>query len=268
MSQPISPWRLLRTESPGPDWFWLPGWSFAPEVFAPLYNRLPGQHYGFDYSATGVADNHDFNSCAQALVNQAPASPQRPAIWVGWSLGGALACAALSVSAAASASAMQKTGNITLITLATSATFCRLQAEDEFGLDADLLQQFSQNMQQQPEKTRRRFLALCTQGAADARPLSRLLASHQLSDPATLLPGLDWLRSYRLNPATGNRLQVRQEQHWLGSHDALNAGGLNPVYYSPGHSHAFFLEPEGQVALLTRLQALCCQLKPASGAQG
>ncbi|UXD86778.1 alpha/beta fold hydrolase [Thalassolituus hydrocarboniclasticus] len=265
MNQPVSPWRLLQAENPGPDWFWLPGWSFAPEVFAPLYNQLPGQHYGFDYSATGVADNSDFNTCAQALINQAPVSPQRPAIWVGWSLGGALACTALSVSAAASAT--QKTLNTTLITLATSAAFCRLQAEDEFGLDADLLEQFSQNMQQQPEKTRRRFLALCTQGAADARPLSRLLASHQLNDPATLLPGLDWLRSYRLNPASGSRLRVRQEQHWLGSHDALNAGGLNPVYYSPGHSHAFFLEPEGQAALLTRLQALCCQLKPVSGAQ-
>ena len=266
MSQPASLWRLLRAESPGPDWLWLPGWSFAPEVFAPLYNQLPGQHYGFDYSATGFADNHDFNACARALINQAPASPQRPAIWVGWSLGGALACAALSVSAPASAT--QKSGNTTLITLATSAAFCRIQAEDEFGLDADLLQQFSQDMQQQPEKTRRRFLALCTQGATDARPLSRQLASHQLSDPAILLPGLDWLRSYRLNPATGNRLQVRREQHWLGSHDALNAGGLNPVYYSPGHSHAFFLEPEGQAALLTRLQALCYRLKPASGAQG
>ena len=260
MNQPVSPWRLLQAENPGPDWFWLPGWSFAPEVFAPLYNQLPGQHYGFDYSATATS----FRDVAQSLVSQAPASPQRPAIWVGWSLGGALACAALSVSAAASAT--QKTGNITLITLATSATFCRLQAEDEFGLDADLMLQFSQNMQQQPEKTRRRFLALCTQGATDARPLSRQLANHQLSDPAILLPGLDWLRSYRLNPASGNRLQVRQEQHWLGSHDALNAGGLNPVYYSPGHSHAFFLEPEGQAALLTQLQAQYCQPKPACGA--
>ena len=262
MNQPVSPWRLLQAENPGPDWFWLPGWSFAPEVFAPLYNQLPGQHYGFDYSATATS----FRDVAQSLVSQTPTTPQQPAIWVGWSLGGALACAALSMSAPASA--MQQTGYVTLITLATSAAFCRLQAEDEFGLDADLLQQFSQDMQQQPEKTRRRFLALCTQGATDARPLSRQLASHQLSDPAILLPGLDWLRSYRLNPATGNRLQVRREQHWLGSHDALNAGGLNPVYYSPGHSHAFFLEPEGQAALLTRLQALCYRLKPASGAQG
>lgn len=256
MNPSISPWRLLRSESTGPDWFWLPGWSFTPEVFAPLYDQLPGRHYGAGYPATAIR----FNDFADSLASQTPATPQSPAIWIGWSLGGALACAALSISA----STAQATDAVTLITLATSATFCRLQAEDPFGLDATLLQQFSQNMQRQPEKTRRRFLALCTQGAADARSLSRQLAASQTDDQNILLTGLDWLSNYHL-PCRSTAAHI-QQQHWLGCQDALNAGGLNPVYYSPGRCHAFFLEPEGQAALLTELRILAGI--PVNGGRG
>ena len=84
------------------NWCWLPGWSFSAEVFRPFWEALPGQHWIADYQNTASSLDQ-----ACTLAADAPAN----AIWVGWSLGGAIATlAAESANAAA------------LVTLATGQT--------------------------------------------------------------------------------------------------------------------------------------------------
>lgn len=211
------------------NWLWLPGWSFAPTVFAPLYRQLPGRHWGFHYPAEPC-------SLAEVITDlqQAPAG----AIYVGWSLGGALATLAADA-------------NTRLMTLATSPRFCTAGSDgDAFGPPADVFQQFQADFVTAPQRTLKRFCALCSQGADDARGLSRQLQARQLHHLPTLQQSLNWLADYRLTTANP------RHQHWYGQQDALRAGGLKPASTSNGRSHAFFLETAGQLQLLASLQAI------------
>jgi malonyl-CoA O-methyltransferase len=230
---------LHQSSRLGPDWLWLPGWSFSADIFLPLAQALPGNHLGLDYQQTPA----DLSATLQQLSAEAPAN----AIWVGWSLGGALAhLAAPQCSAKA------------LVTLATSPAFCSPDADADFGLDADLLQQFIQGYQQAADKTLRRFLALCTQGASDPRTLIRTLQASQLPSSTALEHSLRWLQEYHL-PSLSH---LPVQQHWYGPADALNARGLQPARYSPANSHAFFVEDGGQAPLIQELRALAAQVYP------
>lgn len=250
MSTTSSRWRLLQTNGTGPDWLWLPGWSFKAEVFAPLYQSLPGRHFGFDYSTSQAS----FTEVAAALYAPDALTQEQAVIWVGWSLGGALAYTALASNQISATKAQNLPKRHTaLITLASAANFCRLKTDDTFGVNSELLEQFSSDMQRTPDKTRKRFLALCTHGADDARSLSKQLAQQQLNAPYILLHSLEWLREYCLAPSSSTAQMVHTQQHWVGGQDALHAGGLSPTYTSPGRSHAFFLENDGKKVLLTEL---------------
>lgn len=225
--------RQPRTGQPL-NWLWLPGWSFAPTVFAPLYRQLPGRHWGFHYPSEPCS----LAEVVTDLQQQAPAG----AIHVGWSLGGALA-------------ALAADADTPLVTLASSPCFSTTGAgDDAFGPPADVFQQFQADFETAPQRTLKRFCALCSQGANDARSLSRQLQAQQLQLLPVLQQSLNWLADYRL-PTTNNQHQYKH-QHWYGQQDALRAGGLTPAYTSNGGSHAFFLETAAQPQLLASLLAI------------
>ena len=219
------------------NWCWLPGWSFSAEVFRPFWEALPGQHWMADYQNTASSLEQ-----ACALAADAPAN----AIWVGWSLGGAIA--ALSAEAANAAA---------LVTLATGKRF--LADNNHSGMPAKDFDAFCSGFQASPEKTLKRFLSLCAQGADDARSLMKTLKASQLDAEPALADSLNWLTQYDLNaPALPG-------VHFYSQSDALQAQGLAPAAYSQSGSHAFFLTADGQQELLHWLRPL---LVVAAFAQG
>ena len=227
------------------NWCWLPGWSFSAEVFRPFWEALPGQHWIADYQNTA-------SSLEQActLAAEAPAN----AIWVGWSLGGAIA--ALSAEAANAAA---------LVTLATGKRFLAhaehggIEYSDHSGMPAKDFDAFCNGFEAGPEKTLKRFLSLCAQGADDARGLMKTLKASQLDAEPGLADSLNWLTQYDLNAPTLPGV------HFYSQTDALQAQGLNPASYSQSGSHAFFLTSDGQQELLHWLRPL---LVVAAFAQG
>ena len=217
----------LLSDNPGrQNWLWLPGWSYRASVFAPIFSALPGRHFGVTYPDTLCS----LPQLVQALQQQAPAS----AVWVGWSLGAALAMLTATDDNCR-----------TLVTLGCSPEFAPAGHDNE-----QTLQQFRLLWQQAPDKALKRFSALCAQGASDTRALIRHLQHHQLPAGNACDQSLNWLSQYRLRPTS-----VRQ-QHWYGQQDSLQPGGLQPAQLSDGRSHAFFLEQQGRLQLLTRLQQL------------
>ena len=218
------------------NWCWLPGWSFSAEVFRPFWEALPGQHWIADYQ-------HNASSLEQActLAADAPAN----AIWVGWSLGGAIATlTAESANAAA------------LVTLATGKRFLA-HAEHEGivggehgGMSDSDFDAFCNGFQANPEKTLKRFLSLCVQGADDARGLMKTLKASQLDAEPGLADSLNWLTQYDLiAPALPG-------VHFYSQSDALQAQGVTPAALSQSDSHAFFLTADGQQELLHWLRPL------------
>lgn len=210
------------------NWCWLPGWSFSAEVFRPFWEALPGQHWVADYQ-------HSTSSLEQActLAADAPAN----AIWVGWSLGGAIATlSAVAANAAA------------LVTLATGKRF--LADSDHSGMPAKDFDAFCSGFEANPEKTLKRFLGLCAQGADDARGLMKTLKDSQLNAEPGLAESLTWLTQFNLNaPALPG-------VHFYSQSDALQAQGLAPSAFSQSGSHAFFLTADGQQELLHWLRPL------------
>lgn len=210
------------------NWCWLPGWSFSAEVFRPFWEALPGQHWVADYQYNA----HSLEQ-ACALAADAPAN----AIWVGWSLGGAIATlTAESANAAA------------LVTLATGKRF--LADADHQGMPANDFDAFCNGFQTSPEKTLKRFLSLCVQGADDARGLMKTLKISQLAAEPGLADSLNWLTQYDLSAPALPRV------HLYAQTDALHATGLSPAALSSSNSHAFFLTPGGQKELQRILTSL------------
>ncbi|MFL0807307.1 MAG: hypothetical protein K6L60_08480 [Oceanobacter sp.] len=218
-------------------WYWLPGWGFDTKIFAPLYEKIPGQHFGLNYAhLLSELTEPSFQAAAEYLANNSHAT----AHWVGWSLGGALA-----------ASACQTSQPARLTTLATGAQFCR-QSDQGHGMPAETLAAFIQGFERQPAKTLKRFTALCSQGSLSPRALSRTLTANQNHpntdvETAQLLTTLNWLTDFdiTMNPHTGLAL--------YGDQDALAPGGLQPRHTLPG-SHAFWLEDDNQSQVLAHLQ--------------
>ena len=204
------------------------GWSFSAEVFRPFWEALPGQHWVADYQNTASSLDE-----ACALAADAPAN----AIWVGWSLGGAIAALAAENANAAA-----------LVTLATGKRFLADKQQD--GMPAKDFDAFCCGFQTSPEKTLKRFLALCTQGADDARSLMKTLKTSQLAAEPGLADSLNWLTQYDLcAPALPG-------VHLYAQTDALHATGLSPAALSSSNSHAFFLTQRGQKELQRILTSL------------
>ncbi|WP_157729693.1 alpha/beta fold hydrolase [Bacterioplanes sanyensis] len=227
----------LQHNGNGPNWVWWPGWSFTPEVFESLYQQLPGQHYGVSFPNKPV----DSTSFIDRLLDSIP----QHAIWVGWSLGGALALRAAQMLAPDPCCH-------TLVTVATGRRFIADKGPNENaddgqsgGMDLSTYQTFAQQLQQQPQRTAQRFVSLACKGASDARQRARLLLPYQLTDANVLQHTLRWLEY--------DALPDNQAQHWRGADDALQPSGFHHI--TVGSSHAPFAGQD-QPRFLQRLQQL------------
>ena len=221
----MSRWQQAFQNGNGPDWCWLPGWSFAGTVFAQYWSELPGTHWYADYNDMAM----NFSDMVSELADTAPAD----AVWCGWSLGGALASLAAD-----------QAGARALVTFATGSTF--LQSGDNSGMAPDDFAQFTESMQEDPGRTLRRFISLCCQHSDEARPLQRFLSDHQYPEHQRLQHTLQWLTTYELTPAPTLR-----GGHWYSTADALHPQGLQPSLHCAAGSHGFAFSSQGQAQIIT-----------------
>ncbi|WP_369984567.1 alpha/beta fold hydrolase [Thalassolituus sp.] len=273
LEHPNSPWEKISGQNkPGtPVWLWLPGWGFSGHVFSDLFDALDGEHWIADYRSV----DSEFVDMAQHLLATAPVAESR--IWVGWSLGGALAMRAVTHNTESPPTSAQDR----VVTLATGDRFIRPDSQKESSVQEDTSTEetpsqgmpkadfsaFREALIQSPKAGIKRFTGLCAKGAEDPRQLMRDLSSTLYAADHSVIQTLNWLEYEALtsNQSEHNlHAQAVDALHIYGTHDALNPIKMTPALCSPGKSHCFFLETAGRQHLLDTLQSVATDIPSAS----
>ncbi|TBU92905.1 alpha/beta fold hydrolase [Phytopseudomonas dryadis] len=183
----------------------LPGWGLGQAPLQPLAERLSGR-FSVRIEALPALATAEPEAWLDALDARLPTDS-----WLaGWSLGGMLA------SALAARRGERCRG---LLTLASNACFVA-RATWPTAMPSATFAAFRAACASDERATLKRFASLCSQGAADARQLSRrLLAAAPEPLPGTLLAGLDLLHS--LDGRAALRAFAGPQLHLLAGQDAL-----------------------------------------------
>ncbi|MGK0410956.1 MAG: pimeloyl-[acyl-carrier protein] methyl ester esterase [Shewanella psychromarinicola] len=194
--------------SQGQDIVLLHGWGVNNQVFSPLKNALQQYrvHY-VDLPGFGLSPNidGDITQWAQALAEQLP----QQAIWIGWSLGGLIA-SQVAINNPESVAA--------LVTIASSPCFMARETNNLtpawFGIQPQVLAQFSSQLSHDLARTVERFLAIQAMGSdnpkSDILHIKNLVLNKPLPTQQALSQGLDMLAQVDL------RATIPQiEQPWL-----------------------------------------------------
>lgn len=229
MANPPDAWYSLQHNAGSErHWHWLPGWHFHSTVFQPLYQQLPGHHWGANYQAVNSPEQlFDKTRFAHTL--------QANSVFIGWSLGAAL---------------LQR----------YQVHIAALQPHLQLGLaNAQAIAQqpswrgFVEQLHSTPQAAHallNRFVRLCLLGSRLGPELTKWLDDHRVHDLDTLTRTLTWLtecsQPYSHAPTTKPLLQ------WHGQHDAIIPAPASAKLL--GHSHLFFLEPDCQPLLREALQ--------------
>lgn len=167
----------------------LHGWGMGPGVFAdwrPFLEARRRVHCPAWSTCVDAAGDSNQADHLGAIAAYIASGLDRPAHWVGWSLGGLIALAAARRTPAAVA-------RVTLI----AASPRMVEASDWPGIDPLELERFRSGLQCDPMATHDRFLALQVRGSRGARSalraLRRAVAADGLPPMDVLLAGLDQL---------------------------------------------------------------------------
>lgn len=217
----------------------LAGWGFGCAPLQPLADAL-GSEVRVDIEALPALDHASTNRWLDALDERLP----RDAWLGGWSLGGMLAGLLAARRGAACPG---------LLTLASNASFTACEGWPT-AMPVATLKAFHGSYEQNPATTLKRFAMLCSQGAVDARVLSRALMT--TADGADSLAGLDLLATLDTRSAL-QRFNAPQ-LHVFADADALvpisasaAVQAVQPdaeVHLMKGASHAFVFEQADDVA--------------------
>lgn len=178
-----------QTEGVGRDLVLVHGWGLGSSVWSETAQAL-AQNFRVTridlpgYGQSAMLNNNSLATLTELALNAAPAR----AIWMGWSLGGLVAMqAALS-------QAQRISG---LILIASTPRFMR-SADWQAGVDAQILEKFTHDLEADYASTIKRFLALQTRGSERAqnalRRLNAQLRTHGQPAADTLRNGLAILR--------------------------------------------------------------------------
>jgi pimeloyl-[acyl-carrier protein] methyl ester esterase len=218
------------------------GWGLGARVFDELAARLGATRALLRPDLPGYGDRRvePIESELTGLARQVLAAVERPAHWVGWSLGGLVALEA----------ARQAPDRVLRVTLVASAPRM-LAGKDWPGLDRGQLAAFQSALVGDPAATLRRFRALQAHGCGGGRATLRAFdaAAARAPQPAmgALAAGLELLRTADLRGVTaGLRCPVEAV---LGGADALLPAGVAeplagagmPVRTLTGAGHAPFI---------------------------
>ena len=202
------------------------------EVVTP---ELPG--HGESRSPAG-----DIETVARLIAQQC----DRPAIWLGWSLGALLA---LQVAL----SAADKVSSLLLVSATPAFT---QHAGWLDGMPADQLEAFRRDFMEQPERILRRFFTLQGQGDADAKQvatrLNSILTGNIENMAARLQWGLDVLRDADLRQTITKIEQPTRLLH--GINDAIVPAGAGRYLASVLGAEIQLWEEVGHAPFLSQPQ--------------
>lgn len=186
----------VETFGSGPDLVLLHGWGMHGGVWGDFARRLAESHrvslvdlpgHGFSAPMAGVT----VDKLIFALFDQAPSK----AIWLGWSLGGALA------ARLAEARPERVRG---LILLACNPCFVR-RPDWPWGMDEKVFDAFATEVKKDGAAALPRFTGLLCQGLDEPRSVLKTLRERIGIRPApkaeALTAGLEWLRQLDARPA-------------------------------------------------------------------
>ncbi|HFD79225.1 MAG TPA: pimeloyl-[acyl-carrier protein] methyl ester esterase [Gammaproteobacteria bacterium] len=180
----------------GPDVVLLHGWAMHGGLLSAWARQLARAFRvhvvdlpGHGYSA--FDGEREIGEWAAAVAGVVPAG----ANWIGWSLGGLVALAALALEEAR----IQR-----LVLLASTPRFCAA-AGWPHAVDPEVLAQFAVQLERDPERTLGRFLSLQVRNSQDAgdslRALRAALRQRPPAHPQALRQGLALLRDSDLRQA-------------------------------------------------------------------
>ncbi len=228
----------------------LHGWGMHARVFEPLLVLLEDRFPTVSPCLPGYADSPwRFDSSFAMQIRQMGRDLPCGRL-LGWSLGGIYALElALRYP--------QKFSQVTLV--ASNPCFIK-QSGWDCALDAEVLNSFAKDLEQDKQRTLRRFLALQMQGESDARVLGRKLWQQIVAagepEPAVLRFGLEMLRRQDYRVALDKLVQPlklilgerdRLVPIALGQQIADIAPGIQ-VESVAGAAHAPFLSNPTEVA--------------------
>lgn len=187
----------IATRGNGPDLALLHGWGLGAGVWSGVADTLAAHCRVHLVSLPGydgmVADADDAASFAATAAALAAALPRGTTL-CGWSLGGMLALAAAAAAP----------GHFARLALVGSTPSFVQRKGWHAAQPPSLLDDFAANVATNTAKTLARFVLLFAQGDSAARQVVRTLtplAAEATPSPATLLAGLDWLRTTDLRAA-------------------------------------------------------------------
>lgn len=157
------------------------GWGMNHAIWQPVMDALPAEveAVAVNLPGHGVAADKSF-SCLDDLVTALCRDITRPAIWVGWSLGG-LAVMKLALEAP------QRVLGMMLV----STTPCFVHRENwSYGMPEVLFDGFAAELEADFENTIRRFLSLQVKDSAQGRQLLKQLRQQVLQQPQANLQAL------------------------------------------------------------------------------
>ncbi|MDC0661706.1 alpha/beta fold hydrolase [Marinobacter sp. SS21] len=159
------------------------GWGVSVDMVMPLVEDWPAPVFPVSLDDEGVGTCPDVSALAEQLTKRFP----RPALWIGWSLGGQVAMAAAEAAPAQVRS---------VVTLCSFPKFVATQQWPQ-GMAAAQFHQFAEGLQRDAQRCRQRFLMLQTLGDPDEaearRALKPWLARTEQFSPQMLAKTLDWL---------------------------------------------------------------------------
>ena len=237
------------------------GWGMNHAIWQPVIEALPStiECVAVDLPGHGMAAQKTFDSLDD-LVAALASDINRPAIWIGWSLGG-LAVMQMAAKYPQQVQAM----------LLVASTPCFVKRDDwNYGMPQNLFDGFADELEADYENTIRRFLTLQVKDSAQGRQILKQIRQRVLQQPAAsvdaLRAGLEVLKTTDLRDSLAEvNVPVAIS---LGEQDRL-VNAVNAEYYRrifPGAdvqcyahaSHAPFLSclPEFTVQLMRLIKTV------------
>lgn len=177
----------------------LHGWGLNSAVFKPLAEALSADYQvlsvdlpGYGYSRENIPSPYDLNRIADMIVEGVELHTEKPAIYLGWSMGGLIA-----THIALNHPSEKVHGLVTV-----ASTPCFAQQENWPGIKAELLDGFHQQITADIEKTLNGFLKIQAMGSPhikdDIKNIQQLVMSAPLPDKEALIGGLGLLNNIDL----------------------------------------------------------------------
>ncbi|MBO9661684.1 pimeloyl-ACP methyl ester esterase BioH [Dokdonella sp.] len=207
----------IDVQGNGPDLVLIHGWAMHGGIFAPLLEPLvprfrvhvvdlPGHGYACKETGFDVAD------CARRIAAETPR-----ALWVGWSLGGAVALRA----------ALQHAGHVRGVAMIASSPRFVAAPDWPYGVPMEVFTAFGTDLEARYRDAIERFLALETMGAPNAQAELRDLKRQVFERGEPSITALqDGLRALETEDLREDLARLSMPSLWIaGRRDRLVAPG-------------------------------------------